>query len=298
MDHGIFYKHLAGPISIPFVSSQISTLSNIQSNTSEEGSASARVQAPETRVEQRCIKSCLHGPEVIRTYINELVIATSELEARASLIYTLSLLRCNEQEETVALARAQAPVEMFSQSFTTRCIGAARRSNAECKFRPSAICQRGRAQAPPPVSDYDFTYLGQLENQLGRRMHTMVMTSLCRHTNSRRFRAILTSIKATFPTLNKSVSSFVTKQVMWTLSGAPESSYRKPNPLRYKDPKVRIVGIPLLEALARAQAHPTILDLVNVHSGRFDHHALKIDPDEGYFSPPRLIWKYETRPIP
>ena len=139
MDHGIVYKHLPGPISIPFVSSQISTLSNIQSNTS---SASARVQAPETRVEHRCIKSCLHGPEVIRTYINELVIATSELEARASLIYTLSLLRCNEQEDTV-------PVEMFSQSFTTRCIGAARRSNAECKFRPSAICQRYLTDARP-----------------------------------------------------------------------------------------------------------------------------------------------------
>ena len=149
MDHGIFYKHMPGPISIPFVSSQISTLSNIQSNTSEEGSASARVQAPETRVEQRCIKSCLHGalaraqaPEVIRTYINELAIAKSKLEARASLIYTLPLLRCNEQEETV-------PVEMFSQSFMTWCLGAARRSSTECKFRPSAICQRYLTDARP-----------------------------------------------------------------------------------------------------------------------------------------------------
>lgn len=143
------------------------------------------------------------------------------------------------------------------------------------------------------MSDYDFTYLGQLENQLGRRMHTMVMTSLCRHTNSRRFRAILTSIKATFPTLNKSVSSFVTKQIMWTLSGAPESSYRKPNPLRYKDPKVRIVGIPLLE-------DPKILELINIHSGRFDHRALKIDPDEGYFSKenitssPHIFFNYQV----
>ena len=89
MDHGIFYKHLRGPISIPFVSIQISTLSKIQNHTSEEGSASAHAQAPETRVEQRCIKSCLHGPKVIRTYINELVIATSELEARASCEFNL-----------------------------------------------------------------------------------------------------------------------------------------------------------------------------------------------------------------
>ena len=150
-------------------------VSNIETNTIEEGSASARAQAPETCVEQRCIKSCLHGPEVVRTYISELVIATSELEARASLIYTLSLLRCNEQEETV-------PVEMFSQSFMTRCLGVARSSKAKCNFKPSAICQRYLADAlqhVPPVSDYDFTYLTQLENQLGRRMHTMVLTSLC-----------------------------------------------------------------------------------------------------------------------
>ena len=117
----------------------ITQTANIQSTTSEEQGALARAQAPRISIEERCVKSCLHGalaraqaPEVIRTYINELVIATSELEARARLIYTLSLLRCNEQEETV-------PVEMFSQSFMTRCLGAARRSSTECKFRPSAI---------------------------------------------------------------------------------------------------------------------------------------------------------------
>ena len=64
------------------------------------------------------------SPWVIRTYINELVITTSELEARASLIYTLSLLRCNEQEGIV-------PVTMFSQSYMTRCMGAARRPSLE-----------------------------------------------------------------------------------------------------------------------------------------------------------------------
>ena len=101
------------------------------------------------------------------------MIATSELEARASLLYTLSLLRCSEQEGIV-------PVEMFSQIFMTRCLGAARRSNEKCNFRPSVICQRyltDSLQHVPPVSDYDFTYFTQLQNQLGRRMHTMVMTS-------------------------------------------------------------------------------------------------------------------------
>ena len=63
---------------------------------------------------------------------------------------------------------------------------------------------------------------------------------------------------------------------------------------------MREEGVPLLEALARAQAHPKILDLVNVHSGRFDHRALKIDPDEGYFSKdnitssPHLFFSYQV----
>ena len=88
---------------------------NLSTITDEQQSRPAR-----TSIEQRCIKSCFHGPEIIRTCVNELVIATSELEARGSLIYTLALLRCSEQEGLV-------PVEMFSQIFTTRCLGVARR---------------------------------------------------------------------------------------------------------------------------------------------------------------------------
>jgi hypothetical protein len=91
---------------------------------------------------------------------------------------------------------------MFSQIFTTRCLGVVRSPEAKCTFRPSAICQRylmDALQHVPPVSDYDFTHFGQLYNQLGRRMHTMVMTSLCRHMNSRRSRAIRTSIMSVFP---------------------------------------------------------------------------------------------------
>ena len=246
-------------------------------------------QGPRISTEQRCVKSCLHGPKVIRSYINELVVATSELEARASLLYTLSLLRCSENEGIV-------PVEMFSQIFMTRCLGVARSSKAKCTFRPSAICQRyltDALQHVPPVSDYDFIYFGQLLNQLGRRMHTMVLTSLCTHMNSRRTRAIRTSIMSVFPTLTKSVCSFVTKWVTWTLSGAPDTSYRKPNPLRYKDEKVRLVGVPLLE-------DPRIIHLINVHIDRFDHRTLEIDPDDGYFSKenikssPHVFFQYQV----
>jgi hypothetical protein len=244
---------------------------------------------PQTSIEQRCVKSCLHGPDVIRTYINNLVIATSELEARASLLYTLSLLRCSEQEGLV-------PIEMFSQIFMTRCLGAARRSEAKCVFKPSAICQRyltDALQHVPPVSDYDFTYFGQLQNQMGRRMHTMVMTNLCTHMKSRCYKAIRTSIMSLFPQLNKSVCSFVTKHVLWTLSGAPDTSCRRPDPLRYKDDQVRIVGIPLLD-------DPTIIDLIHTHTDQFHRQDLKIDPDDGYFSDenmkssPHIFFQYQV----
>jgi hypothetical protein len=148
-------------------------------------------------------------------------------------------------------------------------------------------------QHVPPVSDYDFTYFGQLCNQLGRRMHTMVMTSLCRHMNSRRFQAIRTSIMSVFPMLNKSVCSFVAKQVLWTLSGAPYSSCRRPDPVRYKDQRVQSVGIPLLD-------DPAIIDLINTHTSRFDHRDLEIDPDDGYFSDenikssPHIFFQYQV----
>jgi hypothetical protein len=114
-------------------------------------------------VEQRCIKSVLHAPDFIRSYINDLVIATTELESRASLIYTLALLRCSEREALV-------PVEMFSQIFMTRCLGVARSAGAQARFRPSEICQRYLVDAlehVPPMANYDFTYFGQLCNQLG-----------------------------------------------------------------------------------------------------------------------------------
>jgi hypothetical protein len=188
------------------------------------------------KIEQTCIKSILHGPEYIRTYLQNLVTATSELEARGSLIYTLALLRCNEQEDRV-------PIEMFSQGFMTRCLGVARSSAAVIVYSPSEVCTKYLKEARgcvPPVLDYDFSHFNQLINQLGRRMHTIIMTSLCTHMNSRRARTIRTSLMSSFPNLSKSVCSFVMKHILWSLSGAPDTSCRRPDPSRYKDPEVQV----------------------------------------------------------
>jgi hypothetical protein len=234
---------------------------------------SGPITADKKHEEQYVIKSCLHGPKFVQNYINDLVIATSELEARGNLVFTLALLRCSEQEGIV-------PVQMFTQTFTTACIRVTRSSTASTRYPTSEICQRylvDALQHVPPMSDYDFTYFGQLYNQLGKRMLTMVMTSLCRHMNSRRSRAIRISIMNMFPKLSKSVCSFLTKQILWSLSGAPTTSCRRPDPSRYTDPQVRIVGISLLE-------DPKIIELINAHTDQFQHRTLDIDPDDGYFS--------------
>jgi hypothetical protein len=81
--------------------------------------------------------------------------------------------------------------------------------------------------------------------------------------------------------------------MLWSLSGAPDTSCRRPDPSRYKDPQVRIVGIPLLGA-------PTIIALFNAHTAQFDHRGLIIDPDDGYFSDgnikssPHIFFQYLT----
>ena len=118
-------------------------------------------------------------------------------------------------------------------------------------------------------------------------------TRRCRHMNSRRTRAIRTSIMSVFPTVTKSVCSFVTKQVAWTLSGAPDTSWRRPDPSRYKDPQVQLVGMKLCE-------DPKIIDLINAHTMHFDQQALQVDPDDGYFSnenirsSPHLFFQYQV----
>jgi hypothetical protein len=109
------------------------------------------------------------------------------------------------------------------------------------------------------VPVYDFSYLTQLINTLGRRMNTMMINSLWMHMEKRQYRAIKETIQASFTessfpiatfrksddeekvhcatdrkNILKSIHHFLTKQVVWAVSGAPDASLRKPNPQNYK----------------------------------------------------------------
>jgi hypothetical protein len=51
------------------------------------------------------------------------------------------------------------------------------------------------------VPVYDFSYLSQLINTLGRRMNTMIINSLWMHMEKRQYRTIKESIQAAFPAI-------------------------------------------------------------------------------------------------
>jgi hypothetical protein len=145
----------------------------------------------------RTTKTMLHGDPLVKDYIYKLVTATSELEARGNLIFTYALLRCNEEEAFI-------PVKMFSQSFMTACIRSAglRGQATDVGYDPCVVCLRYMTEAKIQVGHvpvYDFSYLTQLINTLGRRMNTMMINSLWMHMEKRQYRSIKESIQAAFP---------------------------------------------------------------------------------------------------
>jgi hypothetical protein len=181
------------------------------------------------------------------------------------------------------------------------------------------------------VPDYDFKHFGALINQLGRRMKTMTINSLWMHMDTRRYRAINTSLKSLFPweslsvamnpapeepeepeepptekarlkqtktnTKNlKSTYHFMTKYVMWAVSGAPVTSDRKPNPNMYKKSRVEVlktVVVPLLDNLS-------MNDLIMKHKSKLDANDITVCPQDGVFTEknitdhPNVFFRYIT----
>jgi hypothetical protein len=269
----------------------------------------------------RTTKTILHGDPFIKDYIYKLVTATSELEARGNLIFTYAVLRCNEGEAFI-------PAKMFSQSFMTACIRTAglrqESTDKAVGYDPCAVCLRYMTEAKSQVGHvpvYDFSYLSQLINTLGRRMNTMMINSLWMHMEKRQYRAIKESIQAAFPesslphetfrksddkeqfhcatdrkTILKSIHHFMTKQVVWAVSGAPVTSSRKPNPNNYKknNAVLQTIIAPLCE-------EPAIQDLIQLHRSKFDHQGeIKMNKHYGYFSEvsikkhPSIFFRYLT----
>ena len=275
----------------------------------------------ETTASCRTTKTMLRGSPVVKDYIYKLVTATSELEARGNLIFTHALLRCNEEEAII-------PAKMFSQSFMTACIRiAGLRTHSTDKgvgYQPCDICLRYMMEAKLHVGHvpmYDFSYLQELINTLGRRMKTMMINSLWMHMEKRQYNAIKESIQAAFPesslppatfrksedeedlhcasdrkTILKSIHHFMTKQVVWAVSGAPDASLRKPNPNKYKNHRalMKNIIVPLCE-------ETVIQDLIQLHQSHFDHRGeIKRNKHYGYFGEvsikkhPNIFFRYLT----
>jgi hypothetical protein len=267
----------------------------------------------------RTTKTILHGNPLVKDYIYKLVTATSELEARGNLIFTYALFRCNEEEAFI-------PAKMFSQSFMTACIRTAglRSIDTAVGYDPCTVCLRYMTEAKLHVGHvpgYDFSYLLELINTLGRRMKTMMVNSLWMHMEKRQYRTIKESIQAAFPESSlppstfrmsddegkvhcvtdkkkilKSIHHFLTKQVVWAVSGAPATSSRKPNPNNYKRNSAMIQNIiaPLCE-------NATIQNLIQLHKSKLDHQGeITMNKHYGYFSEanikkhPSIFFRYLT----
>jgi cytidine deaminase len=130
---------------------------------------------------------------------------TSELETRGNLIFTYALLRCNETEAII-------PAKMFSQSFMTACPELRKHSTDKAVgYDPCAVCLRYMTEAKIHVGHvpvYDFSYLTQLINTLGRRMNTMMINSLWMHMEKRQYRAIKETIQASFTESSFPIATF------------------------------------------------------------------------------------------
>jgi hypothetical protein len=192
---------------------------------------------------------------------------------------------------------------MFTQGFFTACLKAVRKKKKPI-YKSSSICLAYMKEAQILVTkspDYDFKHFGQLINQLGRRMHTMMINSLWMHMDARRYRAIHTSIKSLmcFPEgsltkkMCKSVYNFMTKHVMWEISGAPETSFQKPNPSRYAASVfLGTTIIPLFQ-------EPLLQNLIQLHKSKLEHtDEIIVDPEGGYFTDvnikehPNIFFRY------
>ena len=79
--------------------------------------------------------------------------------------------------------------------------------------------QRIISQGILPRVMFDFKYLGQTINQLGRRYITMITTSLSTHTVTRQLRAVRVQVKLQYPTLSKSMLSYIVKYIVCSVNG-------------------------------------------------------------------------------
>jgi hypothetical protein len=217
----------------------------------------------------------LHTHPTLVHYIDELVQATSELEARGNLVYTYALLKCCEEEQC-------PPPEMFSQGFITRCFGSVQHEQANQLYVSSTLCthylQLARHHVPA-MSTYDFKYLTQTINQLGRRFHTMFMTSLQTHLQTRQKKNVYTFIQTLYPTHSKSMNNYLVHHILWSISGASLSSFTYPIANKYKDHLLINKNANVL------LTSPAVTIFIQTHRQHLQFPStVVIDPNHGYWT--------------
>ena len=226
-------------------------------------------ETEETTDDQSCVKTILGKNRCpLWSTINDLVQATSEVECRASSLYTLALFRCFEDTGTISQA-------FFTQGFVKSCFVAVSTTNP-APFAPDPICEQYRREAMlhvPPVS-FDFRLMGQTINSLARRYLTAIKNSFVQHLRKRQLRAVRFHVHDHHPNLTKSASGFVTNYIIWKIQGEPPES--GPDAGRYKD-GVKGLGI----ITDNSELHDAFIQAHRVHGPATD---MTVDKYNGYFS--------------
>ena len=190
------------------------------------------------KTRQYTVKSTLHAVPWLKGYIEKLVQATSELEARGSAVYTLALLRATET------FGENLPKQFFEQGFVTACLKSVR-SDTPPKYSVNQQCLQylvhARREVPPALTEVDLGGYCELVNSLGRRYITMIKNNIVMHTRSRQRKAIHLFVSRQYPASTKSMVNYLTNRIVWEIAKAVPNT--EPDPLKYSDQKVPTTGV-------------------------------------------------------
>ena len=168
----------------------------------------------------------------IRQVIRDLVFATSQLESLANALYSHTVLSFLEKESSTL------PEKLFSQGFILACFKTvqSKKANYSVDKELNEQLENSRTILELPSVDYHFKHLSQTINQLARRMHSVLLTSLQERLLSRQKRTIRRQVQSLVDVPKKG-HNYIVAYVLHQLNGTNE-----PDPARFKDPSIQIEG--------------------------------------------------------
>ena len=215
---------------------------------------------------------------VLQDYINEVVVASSELETRACLILTRSFLLAREDLTHV-------PPDMFKQSFFEAAMRAAAFPTVVEWVGGDQLCLdilRTCQRCVAPITTFDFNNMPSLLAFLAKRYQTSVINNIWMNMIGRSWRVIKEQVtKVLVDECGLSVSPstivFIVRSILWKIAEAPDDSPRFPDPANYKDKQARDLGVRIVK-------YGLFDYLIKEHRMYYYREDLPNNTADGYFS--------------